>query len=172
MSNFDGFENMSPNQRRAAFMKANGDDCIIDENQCWFIFQNGAAMERNILGAFKQSFTAANSKDERLIKETLRLRLYYAQRKLGAAIRTFESTKKDLEQRADDAFVHAAYPPSDDEYVEVQKLKAEVEKFQTMAEAVELELNPPPPPAQQQLIDPAVREQAKKYLEKVRALEV
>ncbi|GAG31729.1 unnamed protein product, partial [marine sediment metagenome] len=165
---FSGFENMSPNQRRAAFMKANGDDCIIDENQCWFIFENGSCMERNILGAFKQAFTAANTDDSRLIKETLRLRLYYAQRKLGAAIRIFESTKEDLESRANDAFAAATYPPTDDEVQKLYDAKTEVEKFQTKVEAVELELNPPSPPAQQQLIDPAVRAKAQATLETIR----
>lgn len=161
----------SPGDRRRKFVKENG-DCILDENKCWHIFSNGALMERNIMGAFTPAFTDANSNDSRLIKQTLRNRLYYSQKRLGAAIRAFETMKAELESRANSSFAAGSYPPTENEIQKLYDAKTEVEKYQTMVSAVELELNPPKPPAQQRVIDPAVREKSKAVLETIKSIEV
>ena len=165
------FDEMSPNQRRAAFIAENG-ECILDSTQQWFCFENGAMMERDILGAFVPAFTEDSPNANIMeIKQTLHRKLYFHSTLLGRAIRAFENLKKDLESRANDAYFHCAVPPTEDEIDELHKLQAEVKEFENKVNAVELEINPP-----KSVVTVPVnleqREKNKVVLETIRAIEV
>lgn len=164
-----------PHPNVTKFMADNGDHVQNDTGD-WWVFETGAMIEPHYqYGALVPAFKEVDARQgvtQMMVKRTLRNRLYYAQKKLGAAIRTFEELKKELEQRANSSFAAGSFPPSDSEVQKLYDAKTAVEKFQTMAEAVELELNPPSPAAQQQHIDPAVREKSKAVLETIKSIEV
>jgi len=170
---FDGvrWADMTPNQRRAAFVKENG-DYILDSTQVWFIHKNGAICERDILGAYIPAFTENSPNASSMeIKQTLNRKLCYHQTLLGKNIRAFEKLKKELEAQAGDAYVHCAVPPTEKEIDELHRLRAEVKKFEAEVNAIELEINPPKPVVTTP-VNLEQREKSKVVLETIKAIEV
>ena len=153
-----------------AFVKEHGTDCVKRGN--YWIFADGAALEDNQWGAmippFLEGQPNVNSMD---VKKTLQRKLFYAQTKLGKAIKMFEASKKELEQRASDAYMHCSVSPDESEIDDLHRLQAEVKVWQGKVEEIELELNPPRA-VSEPYFDLEKREKAKEYLDKVKAVEV
>lgn len=155
------------------FVKDNGDHVQNDTGD-WWIFETGAMMEPHyqygsLVPAFKE-VDARQGVTPMMVKQTIRNRLYFYQKKLGEAIRIFETMKKDLESRANSSFAAGSYPPTDDEVQKLYDAKAEVTKFQTMKEEIELLLNPPPPAPLP--VDQTLRTKSEKVLNEIKSIEV
>lgn len=168
------WEEMTPNQRREQFISDNG-DCVVDGTGQYHIFSTGAMCDRNVLGVYMSPATEVNLRrgiDSRDVQRTLRNKLYYAQKKLGGAIRAFEDMEKKLESQAKDAVVGLAVDPTPDEIDSLHQARAEAKRFEAMAEAAELELNPPRPQSQQPCIDPVARAKSQAILEDIQKIEV